>query len=749
MARVTSRLLIKLRWWVIVFWAGACLVLTVALPSLSSSHGDSSLRGLLPEDTPAIATELRSVELFDFPLSGRTVVVQRDEAGLSAFDQSRTVVRAVDATLRPPSSMKHLRGALPISNAMGAFPSSSEWNTTALTYLLFAPDVSLGTQTRTADRYARELFEPRDHVVGVTGSVPARDTQGDIIRDALPRVETFTLGAVVLLVAVAFRSIVAPIVALLATGVAYVMTLRLSGGVAAFFGTATPSELEPVVVALLLGVVTDYVVFYLFALRRELSRGLGRLEAATAATTSYGPIVGVAGLAVAAGTAALVFAESLFFRALGPALVFTVLVALVVSFTLVPALMGVLGKWVFFPSRPKPPSTRPSDGAVAPRATGGRFARLAQRRDVAAVVVTVVAGGLLVAAMPLRGLSLGVSFIGSLPPDNGVRQVADAARSGFAPGILSPTTVLLVGDQLDEHPDTLADLGESLEAQPGVAGVLGPGSIPGPLDRRILVSSDGRAARYLVILDDPALGASAISSLNNIQERLPELIAASGLSSGTTAGVAGDTATAAYIVQQTTDDLLRIAIAALAMNLLMLVLFLRALVAAVYLLLASILSLGASLGITMLLFDQLSPGSGLIFYVPFAGAVLLLAFGSDYNIFSVGNIWAAARGRSLPEAVRTATPQTIPAILTAGLALGVSFGLLSVVPLAPFRQLAFLMALGIALEVLVVRTVLLPALLILFGPVSTWPSRRFVGQGSKRSSERPQELLQAPTPPGR
>jgi len=156
---------------------------------------------------------------------------EEPSAGLSPFDQSRTVVRAVDATRHPPPAMKNLRGALPVTNAFGAFPSSSEQGTTALTYLLFEPDVSFGAQTRTARQYATQLFEPRDSVVGITGSVPARAAQGEIIHDALPLAETLTLGAIVLIVAVAFRSIVAPVVALMTTGVSYVLTRRLSGAV--------------------------------------------------------------------------------------------------------------------------------------------------------------------------------------------------------------------------------------------------------------------------------------------------------------------------------------------------------------------------------------------------------------------------------------------------------------------------------------------------------------------------------------
>ena len=724
-----ARLLVSLRWWIIAFWAAACFSSLVILPTLSETQGSSDLDGLLPKNTPAVATELRSVELFGFPLQGRTTVVQRDPGGLSVFAQARTVVNALDVTRRPRPGLRKVRGALPITNELGAFPGSAEQGTTALTYLLFDPGVSFTAQTRAARKYAERSFAPRDHVVGVTGSVPARAAQGKLIRDSLPLAETLILGAILLIVGGAFRSFVAPLVAALTTGVAYVLTLRLSGAVAQLVGVSTPSELEPVIVALLLGVVTDYVVFYLSAMRRELATGVDRLEAARRATSSYGPIVAVAGLAVAAGTAALMFAESLFFRALGPALVFTVLMGLVVAVTLVPALMATLGAWSFWPSRPKPADQPRSD--AHPSLAVRLLSALAHRRDVAAIVVGCSVAGLALAATPLLGLNLGVSFVGSLPPDSGVRLAADSARAGFAPGILSPTTVLVEGDGLGRQRDELAALGVLLAEQPGVAGVLSPGTLPRRLDANVLSTADGAAARYLLVLDDPALGADAIDSVSALQDRLPRLLAESGLQT-TRIGLAGDTAAAAFIVDQTTDDLVRIAIAALTANLLMLVIFLRALVAAVYLLVGSVLSLAASLGLTMLLFERLEPGAGLTFYVPFAGAVLLLAFGSDYNIFAVGNVWKEARTRPLPEAIIRSMPGTVAAIVVAGLALAASFGLLAVVPLVPFRQLAFFMCVGIALDVVVVRSLLLPALLTLVGRASAWPSRRFAPERPQR-----------------
>jgi RND superfamily putative drug exporter len=350
-------------------------------------------------------------------------------------------------------------------------------------------------------------------------------------------------------------------------------------------------------------------------------------------------------------------------------------------------------------------------------------ARIAGTRRLASLVVAGCVAGLLFAAFPLLRLELGVSFVDSLPADTEVRRAPAAARQGFADGILSPTVVLIEGDAITSRREELARLGSLLKDQPGVAGVLGPGDVPIRESFDILLARNGDAARYLVVLSDEPLGAAAITSVNGLSARLPELLQDSQLTRAT-AGVGGDTATASYIVAQTERDLVRIAVAALLVNLAMLLLFLRAALASVCLLGTSLLSVAATLGVTSLVFDHVSPGQGLTFYVPFAAAVLLLAFGSDYNIFGVGHIWDEARHLPLSEAIVASMPGTARALTAAGLALGASFGLLAIVPLLPFRQLAFAMLLGILLDVFVVRLVLMPALLTALGPVSTWPNPR-------------------------
>jgi RND superfamily putative drug exporter len=132
---------------------------------------------------------------------------------------------------------------------------------------------------------------------------------------------------------------------------------------------------------------------------------------------------------------------------------------------------------------------------------------------------------------------------------------------------------------------------------------------------------------------------------------------------------------------------------------------------------------GATLGLTTLVFQSLVGQGGITFYVPFVAAVLLVALGADYNIFGVGYIWAEARDRPLVEAIRVAVPRSTRAINVAGITLALSFAILAVVPLSPFREFAFAMAVGIVIDVFVVRSFLVPSLVSLVGTASGWPGR--------------------------
>ncbi len=161
-------------------------------------------------------------------------------------------------------------------------------------------------------------------------------------------------------------------------------------------------------------------------------------------------------------------------------------------------------------------------------------------------------------------------------------------------------------------------------------------------------------------------------------------------------------------------------------TLVLLALFLRSLLAPVYLLAASVLAVFAAVGLTILISQDILGYGSLVYYVPFAAGVLLVSLGSDYNVFVVGRIWEEARRRPVANAVAVAAPQASRAITTASVALAASFAMLAVIPLEQFRQIAIAMALGVVIDAIAVRSLLVPALVALFGRPGMWPGNRRV-----------------------
>jgi RND superfamily putative drug exporter len=470
-----------------------------------------------------------------------------------------------------------------------------------------------------------------------------------------------------------------------------------------------------VLVVLLLGVVTDYAVFFLHGMRERLNAGEARLDAAHEATAEYLPIVVTAGLIVAGGTASLVAGSLDFFRAFGPGMALTVLIALAVAITLVPALMSIFGSRLFWPSRP--------DRAAAP-GRPGRLAYRATARPAAFAITLVAVAALVLACRGLLETNLGITQIQGLPRESQQKQAQAAAASGFAPGILSPTVLLLEG--ADERRDrrALSALQRALAGEPGIAAAIGPASAAAREIPGLVVAKEGRAARFLLVLDREPQGGPAADLVGHLRERLPALLDAAGLKH-TEARLAGDTALAEETVETIQHDLIRIGIAAFLVNILPLAIFLRALVAPLYLVLASGLALAASIGLTTLFFQGFLGHDELTYHVPFAVAVLLLSLGSDYNVFVVGRIWQAAEeGRPLREAIAIAAPRASRAIGVAGLALALSFAALALIDLRQFHEFAFAMCVGVLLDAFVIRALLIPALISLFGERSFWPRRR-------------------------
>jgi putative drug exporter of the RND superfamily len=766
LARGYAFVVVGLRLAIIGGWAAAVAAAIVFLPALNPTTG--GLSELIPPGSPAAHAESDASKLFGFPLDAAVAVVQRDPRGLTTATQVRAVRQALAADRQvpgqlgqlsqaaaaagvaeafaeadhlstaaltgplgagqvgpgPPGGIPGLAGAFPLPNTAGLLAGTAEHSTTIITFLYFEPGISFGQQTADANEYAHwYLNQPADHVIGVTGPVPAEYEQSQIIQRDLWWVELFTVLAIAVILGLRFRSAGAPLAALACAGTAYVLAVRIVAWTAQRMGVSVPPDLDPVLVVLLLGVTTDYSVFFLDGMRARLAEGLPRVRAARVATAESAPIILAAGLIVAAATASLAVARTELLRAFGPALALTVLTAMVVSMTLQPALMTVFGGMLFWRVRLR----LRREGAQDPRVPQPGFAatRLAAARPVALLIAAACTVGLFTAACGVRHLSLGSPLIRELPSSAVAARASAAASDGFAPGILSPTEILVIGPGVITQTAALARLQHDLAAQPGVAELAGPASFPdvSPASLNPMLASSGGAARYVVVEKTDPLDATAISRVRALQARLAALGRSAGLS-GVRFEVAGQTALIGDSIDSMVADLGRVALAIVLVTLTLLVLFLRSLLAPVYLLAASVLAVFATLGLAMLICRAVLGSASMVYFVPFAAGVLLVSLGSDYNVFVVGRIWEEARRRPVPDAVAVAAPGASRAITTAGVALAASFAMLAVIPLEQFRQLAITMAVGVILDAIAVRSLLVPALVALFGRLGMWPGNR-------------------------
>jgi RND superfamily putative drug exporter len=267
-----------------------------------------------------------------------------------------------------------------------------------------------------------------------------------------------------------------------------------------------------------------------------------------------------------------------------------------------------------------------------------------------------------------------------------------------------------------------------------VAAVFGPDALQRIAGVDPFVSRDGDAVRVIVAFDSDPHAATAIGHLDDLEAAMPGLLAQSGLSDAR-ASYAGDTPLAAETVDQLKGDSGKIAAVVIIANLLLLMVFLRSVLAPVLLVAASLLAVAATLGIAVWLLQVQLGQDGLTYFVPFATCVLLVSLGSDYNVFVTGRVWQEAERRPLPDAIALAAPRASRAIRVAGLTLAASFALLAIVPVLAFREFALVMAIGVLVETFVVRSLLVPALVALFGYASGWPGRRIrMGRASTEGS---------------
>jgi RND superfamily putative drug exporter len=707
-----GRAVVWLRFLIVPAWIAATVIAVAHLPSAFEAEA-GEIGSLLPHSSEALEVERKAIESFGLPLLSRTMVVARQPRGFSAAQASAAAryIAAGDRS-KSPSAVK----AVPLADTPGMLGRGSP-ATTIVAYLYLDPALSEDESQESAERFAagfgRATSAP---LVKVTGALPGTRSETKIAESHLIWVELATALLVVAILALYFRSLGIPLLGLSTVAIAYLCADRALGWIAERYGLSIPREAEPVIVALIFGVLTDYLVFFVSGYRQRLRQGAGTIDAVAETTGELLPVILTAALMIAGATLTLLLSGVRFLSAFGPSMAVAVIVSALVAITLVPAALAIFGRALLWPhglgrrssmEGDEPGRKEAEEGAGA----RGRLLGIAVRLPVLTAVLCVAV--LLVAASGLRHLQLGNPVMRGLPETSEPRQGYDAAAAGIGPGVLGPTMLVLEEAGIAGREGELADFQGRLERERGVVGVLGPIDQPVPSRAGVMLAPNGGAARYVLALEGDPDGAGAIDALSGVEADLPAMLEASRLA-GAKTGITGDTTIASELTEETTTAFERVTPAALVVLLVLLWILLGSWSAPLYLVGSSLLVVAAALGLTVYVFQGLLGYGELAFFVPVASAILLLALGADYNVFLISRIWREADERELRPAIRRAGVGAGRAITVAGLILALSFAAIALIPIQGFREIAFALCVGLLLDTLLARTLLVPALVAIF-----------------------------------
>jgi RND superfamily putative drug exporter len=708
--RLLARLVVALRFLIAPAWIAAAVWVSFSLPSIFGAEAND-LGSLLPRDSEAVRVEERGIEIFGLPVLSRTMVVAH-QPGDFTLAQGKAAARFIAGVDEEPERSAELR-AVPLLDAPGLL-ESKRLGSTLVVYLYVDPALGEGEQAAAVDGFASELREAtRAATVHVTGAVPASRAETKIANDDLLWVTLATIALVVLILALYFRSVGIPLLGLGTVAIAYQVTDHVLGWASERYAISIPREVDPVIVALLFGVLTDYLVFFASDYRRHLQEGLGSCEAVTEVTTELLPVISTAALMIAGATLTLLLSGVRFLSAFGPGMAIAVVVGAAVALTFIPAMLAIFGRILFWPSRP---GTETSGAHPRERGPRGRVVGFAAGHPAIVAIFCLVL--LVAAASGLRKLELGNPIISGLPPSTDARRGYEVASETLGPGVVGPTMLMLEEPGIGEKQRQLTSLQLALGEEEGVAEVIGPVLEPqgeqGERPYGILVADNGDAARFVLVLSADPDGAKGTQILADLEDGMPAMLDEAGLGSAEV-GVTGDTSIAAELNGDTWSAFERVTPAALLVLLVLLWALLRSRIAPLYLVGVSVLTVAAALGLTVYLFQDLLGYEELAFFVPIATAILLLALGADYNVFLISRIWNEAERQDLRPAIRTAGSRAARAITVAGLILALSFAAVALIPIEAFRELAFALSVGLLLDTLLARTLLIPALVSLFG----------------------------------
>ncbi|GAC1453257.1 MAG: MMPL family transporter [Pseudarthrobacter sp.] len=524
------------------------------------------------------------------------------------------------------------------------------------------------------------------------------------------------LGAVFVILLIVYRSLLLPIAVLLTSVFALCAAILLVFGMAKLGWIQLNGQSQGILSILVIGAATDYALLYVARFREALTHTRNRTAAVlTAWKASVEPIV-ASGATVMIALLCLLFSDLNSNKGLGPVAAAGILCSLFAALTLLPALMALLGRAAFWPFRPKlvPEDQREPELVTGLegqkgiwRATGSLVSRRPRTVWIAAVLLLLVAssGILQLKANGVPQTDVILTASNAVDGQDALARHFDAGSGSPAVGVADEGKASEVLAKV-KAADGVGDAYLLAAGSVPITGAPGTPSAPDVRDGKVLINATVNYAADSIQAED------VVKALRQDVRTID-----SGALVGGVTATALDTNTTAQ------RDLVIIIPVVLVVILFILMLLLRSVVAPVLLVLSVVLSYGAAMGVSALVFNNLLGFPGADATVPLFGFVFLVALGVDYNIFLMSRVREESLKHGTRPGILRGLGVTGGVITSAGVVLAATFAALSIIPIMFLVQLAFIVAFGVLLDTVLVRSLLVPALTYDIGARIWWPSK--------------------------
>ncbi|WP_103509005.1 MMPL family transporter [Streptomyces sp. SM13] len=528
-------------------------------------------------------------------------------------------------------------------------------------------------------------------------------SQADL-SDAFAGIDGLLLGVALITVLVilllVYRSVLLPFLIIIGAVFALALSCAIVYVLADHDIVRVDGQVQGILSILVIGAATDYALLLTARFREELAVHGDRFTAMRVALReSFGPITASAAT-VAAGLLALLLSDLTNNRALGPVGAIGIVCSVLSALTFLPAVLVLLGRKAYWPAKPKPAGDHDASGG---RGIWHKVAALvdrAPRKVWAITLAALIACAAFAPTLTSKGVPLDEIFVNDAPSV----AAQETLSEHFPGGSGNPAVIIASADRLTEVTEAATRTDGVASAAP-VSASGRPGGEPLVVDGRVRIDATLKDAA------DSDGAKETVAALRTEVHAVP----------GSDALVGGYTAQQ-YDTQRTAEnDRTLIVPVVLAIILVILVFLLRSLLMPVLLVATVALNFLATLGISSLVFTHVFGFSGTDSSVPLYGFVFLVALGVDYNIFLMSRVREESLRHGTREGILRGLTTTGGVITSAGVVLAATFAALGVIPLAFLLQIAFIVAFGVLLDTLVVRSLLVPALVRDIGPKAWWP----------------------------